>query len=202
MIQLLADKTARFIAAGDENADIEVLTYGYYMFYQQWITLIAILLIALPFGLFFLVLASLVTSMTLRGCTGGTHAAHPIICKLSAFAIAFTPSVLAGVFSLKLLPVGFAVFYLLSVVLLVIYAPADTDVRKITNPRKRKRMKIESLIWLSVFFSAAVFLQGRLPSIAFVVAVTAFISCCLVHPIAYWLFGFDPKTKEARKPRW
>jgi len=200
MIQLLAEKTAKFLAADDE--EVEILTYGYYMFYQQWLTVIVLLLIAFLLGLFIPVLASIITYMTLRGSTGGTHATHPIICKIAFFAFTYTPVILAEVFKIRLVPIAFAVLYLLSIVLLLIYAPGDTDVKKITEPKIRKRMKIESIIWLSVFFIAAVLLQGRFSSMAFVVAVTAFITCSLVHPAAYWVFGFDPKTKEARKSRW
>jgi len=202
MIQLLAEKTARFLAKDDENADVEVLTYGYYMFYQQWLVIIVILLLSLLVGLFFAVLASIITFMVLRGCACGTHATHPVICRIVVFAVAFIPAVLAEVYAVKLVTVIFAVLYLLSVVLLVLYAPGDTDVRKIHDPHIRKRMKIESIVWVSVFFLVAVLLQSRFPSIAFVMATTAFITCCLVHPVAYWLFGFDPKTKEARKQRW
>jgi len=202
MIQTLADKTARFIAKGDETADVEVLTYGYYMFYQQWITTIVILLLALVCGLFFPVLVSMVVSMTLRGSTGGTHATRAIICKIVAFVMAFAPALAAEVFGLRMFPIAFVVLYLLCIALIVVYVPTDTDVKKFTNPRLRKRMKIESLVLVSLFFAAAIFLQERIPVIAFVIAIITFVACSLVHPMAYWLFGFDPVTKEAKKSRW
>jgi len=200
MIQFLSEKTARYLAKDDEEADLEILTYGYYMFYQQWLVLFLILAVALPFGLFFPVLASLVTSMVLRGSVCGTHATHPLICKIAAFALAFTPAILAEFFGLRLTPIAIAVMIVFSVALVIKYAPGDTDVKKI-SPSKRRGMKIESIIWVSVFFLAAVLLRGIFPVIAFVIATTAMITCCFVHPVAYWLFGFDPVTKEARKPR-
>jgi len=201
MIKLLSEKTARYLADGDETADVEIIAYGYYMFYQQWIITLAILLVALPFGLFFPVLASVAVAMILRGCAAGTHATHPIICKIAAFAMAFTPVILAEVFALRLTPVVALVIYLLSVALLVKYAPGDTDVKKIRNPKIRRQMKTQSLIWVTVFFTAAVFLNGRFPVIAFVVAAAALMTCSLVHPLIYRLFGFDPVTKEALRPR-
>jgi len=202
MIQLLAERTARYLADGDDPADIEVIAYGYYMFYQQWLTILAILITALVVGIFPLVLISVAVFMILRGCVGGTHATHPVICKMSAFVFTLTPPIVSEFSSVGIsLPV-MAVLYLLSVALVARYTPGETDVKKFRDPRVRKRMKIESLAWISGFFLVAAILSVRLPSVAFVIAVTAFVTTSLVHPIAYWLFGFDPETKEARRPRW
>jgi len=200
MVQFLSEKTAQYLAKDDESADVEVLTYGYYIFYQQWLVALLILLLSLPFGLFFPVLASLVTSMVLRGCVCGTHATHPLICKITAFVLAFAPAILAEFFDLRLGLFVLVAMYLFSIVLLIKYAPGDTDVKKVPA-NKRKRMKIESIIWVSLFFLAAIILQDIFPAVAFVVPLTALITCCFVHPVAYSLFGFDPVTKEARKPR-
>ena len=201
MIKFLSERTARYLASDDDAAeDIEVIEYGYYMLYQQWLVTIAILLVSLPFGLFFPVLASLVTSMVLRGYTCGTHATHPLICKATSFVIAFTPAILAVFFADRLALIAIVVMYLISIALLIKYAPGDTDVKKIHNPKIRMQMKIQSIVTVTIFILAAILIQSRFPEIAFVVVVTAFITCCFVHPWAYWLFGFDPVTKEARKP--
>jgi len=171
------------------------------MFYQQWVTVLVILLASLPFGLFPLVLASLVTSMVLRGCVGGTHARHPVVCKVTTFVLAFVPAVLAGVFAVRFVLAIIAVIYLLSLALVLKYAPGETHVTKFRDPRVRKRLKIESIVWVSVFCLAAALLNGRLPAIAFTVAVTTFSTTFLTHPLSYRLFGFDPVTKEAVKSR-
>ena len=202
MIQYLSEKTAKWLAEGDDPADIEVIAYGYYMFYQQWLVTIGILLIALPFGLFPLVLTSLVTFMVLRGYIAGTHATHPLICKAFTFGLAFTPAVLATFFAVRLPLPAVLALYLLSIAILVKYAPGDTDVKKIHNPQIRKQMKMKSVVCTSMFFLAAALLHGRFPMFSFVIATTAFIASSMVHPVMYWLFGFDPVTKEARKPRW
>jgi len=201
MIQFLADKTASYLAKGDDPADVEVIAYGYYIFYQQWLMTLAILLVALPFGWFFSILASLVTSLAMRGCVCGTHATHPLVCKIASFAVAFTPVILAEVFALRIVPVAAIIMYVLGAVMILKYAPGDTDVKKIHNPDIRKSMKIQAMVRLSVFFVVAMLINGRFPEIAFVIATTAFIACCFVHPWAYRLFGFDPVTKEALRSR-
>ena len=202
MIKFLSERTARYLASDDENADIEVLAYGYYVIYQQWVVSLVLLLMAIPFGLFFHVLASLATSMTLRAHACGAHANHALVCKIAAFALAFIPSIISVVFAVSLMPVVVVLLYLFAVALLAKYAPGDTNITKVRDPALRKRMKLKAIVWLTIFFFvAAVFLQARYPAIAFVVMTTAVLTSCFVHPWVYWLFGFDPVTKEARKQR-
>lgn len=201
MVHYLANKTAHFLAKDDDPEDIEVIAYGYYMFYQQWLVTIAILLTGWAFGVFFPVLASLIVFMTLRGCVRGTHATHPLICRVATFAMVFAPVVLSVVLGVRLLPVLAVMLYLACIAMLIKYAPGDTDVQKFRDPRVRKQMKIQSIVWVSVFFLAAVLLNGHFPEISLVVAVAAFLTCGFVHPLAYRAFGFDPVTKEAFKPR-
>ncbi|MCL2857078.1 MAG: accessory gene regulator B family protein [Oscillospiraceae bacterium] len=201
MIQFLADRTAQYLAKDDDPADIEVIAYGYYMFYQQWLITIAILLVSLPFGWFFPVLAAVTTTMVLRGCVAGTHATHPLTCKIAAFSMSFIPVILAEVFGLTVVPIAILVMYLLCVALIVKYAPGDTDVKKIKDPLIRKSMKIRSMVWVSAFFAAVIISNGVFPEISFVIAVSALVTCFMVHPLAYRLFGFDPVTKEAFRLR-
>jgi predicted membrane chloride channel (bestrophin family) len=61
--------------------------------------------------------------------------------------------------------------------------------------------KITSIILTSVFFLAAALSHSWFPTTASpVVAATAFLTACFVHPVAYWLLGFDPVTREVREP--
>jgi len=204
MIQFLANRTAKYIARGDDTADVEILTYGYYLFYQTTVTAAVLLLIALPFGLFFHVLASLAASMILRGPAGGAHAKYAIVCRIVSFFQAFIPALLGELFADRLfafwwsLPIVF-VLYIFSIALLVKYAPGETDVTKIPDLAKRREMKRNACIWTTALFIIAMVLHIWLPAIAFVVIVTTTIVCCFVHPWVYWLFGFDPVTREVRR---
>ena len=83
--------------------------------------------------------------------------------------------------------------------MLLLYAPAETDVKKVRDPHKRKRMKIEAIAWLSILFSVAALVQSRLPAMSFVIVATVVSACLFVHPWMYSLNGFDPVTREARK---
>ena len=198
MLQFLASKTAYYLAKDDETADVEVLTYGYYLLYQEWLVRIGMLLVALPFRLFFHVLASIVTFDLIRKCALGAHAKYPIVCRIITYTVSFGPAILAEVFSVRLAPIAYVALYLFGVVSLLLYAPAETNVKKVRDPQKRKRLKVEAIAWLSVLFFVAALAQGLLPAISFVIVATAASACCMVHPWVYWINGFDPVTREER----
>jgi len=204
MIQTLAEKTAKYLAKKDENADVEILTYGYYLIYQLWLVNIALLLIALPLRLFFQVLAALITFAIMRGPTVGAHANHPLICKLVTFLVVFIPSILGvlladRIFAFEFTPLIVVILYIFALMLVIKYAPADTDVTKIECKDKQKQMKIKSILWLTTLFILALVVHFWIASIAFVIIITSVIACCFVHPWAYLLFGFDPLTREIRR---
>lgn len=200
MVQYLADKTAHYLAKDNEDVDVEVISYGYYLFYQEWVARIFALLLALPFGLFFHVLVSIVVFDRIRKCAMGTHAKHPIICRILTYTVWFGPAVLSVIFSLRFVPIVYIGLYAFSLVLLILYAPAETDVKKVPDVHMRKRLKIEAVCWMSGLFLIAVVLQGFgfAPDFSFVIVMTAVLACCMVHPWMYWINGFDPVTRELR----
>jgi len=198
MIQFLAQKTAHYLAKDCETADVDVLTYGYYLLYQEWLLRIFALLIALPFGLFFHVLTSIISFNLIRRCALGAHAKYPIVCRITTYTIWFGPAVLAVFFSLGLNIFAYLIMYMFCIVSLLLYAPAETDVKKVPNPIKRKRLKFEAILWMSLLFLLAIFMQGLIPAISFVIVVTVVLACCMVHPWVYRVNGYDPVTREMR----
>ena len=198
MIQFLANKTAFYLAKDCETADEEVLAYGYYLLYQEWLVRICALLIALPFGLFFHVFTSIIVFNLIRQCAMGAHAKYPIVCRIFTYTIWFGPAILSEFVHLRLSSIHYIALYIFGAVLLFLYAPAETDVKKVPNPQKRKRLKLEAIAWLTLLFFIAAFIQGLLPVKSVVIVVTALMACCMVHPWMYWINGFDPVTREVR----
>lgn len=199
MIQFLAEKTALYLAKDCADADVEVLKYGYYLLYQEWIVKFGALLVAIPFGLFFHVLVAIVAFILIRRCAIGAHAKYPIVCRIITYTVWFGPAVLAGIFSFRFTLIHFIGLYVFGIISLLLYAPAETEVKKVPTPQMHKRLKLESIVWLSFLFIVAVVIQGMLPDIAFVITATATLACCMVHPWMYWVNGFDPVTRESRR---
>jgi|GEM_PF-6242504 len=73
------------------------------------------LLVALPFGLFFHVLASIIAFNLIRRCALGAHAKCPIVCRIITYIVAFVPAVLAEFLHIRLTPVSFAALFIFGV---------------------------------------------------------------------------------------
>jgi len=200
MIQFLARKTAHYLSKDCDTADVEVLEYGYYLIYQEWFVRIGALLLALPFGLFFHVLASLVAFNLIRRCAMGAHAKYPIVCRIITYTVLFGPGVLSGILGFRLTVIAYVGLYIFGIVSLLLYAPAETDVKKVPDLRVRKRLRVEAVVTLSLLFLVAVLLHSSRSDISFVIVVAAVLACCMVHPWVYWVNGFDPITREIRTP--
>ena len=198
MVRYLAKIMAEYIAQDDETADVEVLTYGYYLVFQEWLLNIALMLVALPFGLFFHILAAVLVIRMMRFRAGGVHARYSIVCWMTTFAYAYIPTGLAVGFSLSLSPTAFLILYVVGFAILLKYAPAETDIKKVNDSKERRRLKIGSIVHYSILFLVAAIVQVWWPQVAFVIVVSAAITCFFVLPVAYWLYGFDPVTKEER----
>jgi accessory gene regulator B len=191
----LAGKTAAYIVKNDPSADYEVLEYGYDILFQEISVTILTLLLALPFGLFVHVAISLATYNVLRLYAGGLHAKHRIVCIVTSIVIMFGPSVLFAKLGVSLPIAAILALYLLNLVLLLLYAPADTEAKPIQDRQTRKRMKMASVSWLTIIYCLALILHGRFPDYSAVLAAMPFIVCCFAHPLAYWLYGCKKSKK-------
>ncbi len=175
MIRYFAGKAAAYIVRNDPSADYEVLEYGYDVLFQEAGVTILTLLLALPLGLFFHIAVSLAAYNILRLCAGGIHANHRVVCVLTSIVIMFGPSVIFGKLGVTLPLIAIPSLYVAGVVMLLFYAPADTETKPIQYLPTRKRMKIISIAWLSVLYAAAFALHGRFPDYSAVLAVMPFI---------------------------
>jgi len=195
MVHYLANKTAEYIADGDETADVEVIRYGYYLVYQEWIVNIAFALVALPFGLFFHALAAVLSVRLIRSRAGGTHARHSYVCRITSFVIVFLPIILAVAFPVVLSPLVF-LLYPLGFAALFVYAPAETNYKKVNDPKERKSLKVGALVNFSVLFLIAAALWSWFPEISFAIVGATIFACTAVLPVMYRVYGFDPVTRE------
>lgn len=196
MIRRLSEKIARYIANNDESADFEVLVYGYDVLLQEVFVFLITLILALPFGLFFHVLIALVSYNLLRRYAGGVHAKYRTACITSSVAIMFGPAVLFGKLGYF---IPFAVMpglFVFSLALLLLYAPADTEMKPVRTPSKRRSMKTCAAVLLTAYFTAALLLVDRFPAQSSVLAVTATIVSCFTHPWAYKIYGCE-KSKNS-----
>ena len=189
MIKYLAQAIASYTVKHDNSADFEVLVYGYELLLQRFFVVGIALVAALPLGLFFHVLTAEIVYSMMRGCTGGLHAKYRWLCMAVSVLIQFGPAFLTAKAGVYIEPWGIVACFAANVALLLLYAPADTEAMPIYNPVRRKKLKIQGLIYLAAFFFIAAAIYSFLPEISFILVVTPTIACCFTHPAAYWLFG-------------
>lgn len=189
MIKYLSERIATCVCKNDEDADVEVVAYGFDIFLQEAGVILLALLLALPFGLLLPVAVSIVAYKLLRRYAGGTHAAHRIACMITSILVAFGPALVFARTSLRIpLPV-LAALCVLDLILLYRYAPADTDTRPVRNPDTRRRMRLIALVTMAAYTVVALALNFWRPDYASLLVTIATAVCCTTHPAAYRLYG-------------
>ena len=191
MIRFLSQKLANYVTKNDDSADFEILAYGYDLMFQEIGVVLITLLIALPFGLFSPVLLSILSYNIVRRYAGGTHAKHRAACIITSVLTMFGPAYLFTKLEVPLPLPMILLLYVYSAVLLILYAPADTEIKPIRDPQKRKRAKYSGVFTLTVCTLLAILLREKWSSYAGILTVVPTIVSSLTHPLAYKLYGCE-----------
>ena len=199
MTKYLSGKIAAYIVKNDDTADYEELAYGYEVLLHDALVVLALLLIAVPFGLALHVIFLLVVYHLLRGFAGGAHAKSGVVCKVTSVVFLYGIAFLSAKTALRIPVYAIVPLYVLDAALLLLYAPADTEVMPIRNPGVRKSLKIKSVICLSACFGAALLTGSRWASIASILVLTPTLACCFTHPAAYWLYGCKKSNQQTKE---
>lgn len=189
MIHYLAEKTARHLTKGDESADYDVLLYGYELIFQEVAVVLLAMLIALPLGLLVHLPIAIATYYLLRRYAGGTHAQHRALCIATSVLALFGPAFVFVHTELRLSLPAMLLLFAADAALLLLYAPADTEIRPVQDPAVRKRMKGMALLVLVAYLLFALLINRWRSDFASLVLVVATIVCCLTHPLAYRVYG-------------
>lgn len=189
MITHLSKMTARYIARNDESADYDVLVYGYELLYQELAVHLLTLIIALPFGIMPYVLAGLILFKIIRNFTGGAHANHRVVCTIVSTSVLFGPSLVFVKLGFRIPVFVIGILFVLDLLLLAKYAPADTELKPIQSPDKRAALKRMAILSLFAVFIVSFFLWRVNPGFAEAMVVTVTIVCLFTHPAIYKLLG-------------
>lgn len=189
MIKSLSLSIAKYIVKTENDADLEILAYGYELILQEIVVIIVSICLAAPFGIVPHILLSSVLYDLMRSVAGGLHASNRIACILTSVLIIFGPALIftrSGV----VFPAGWIVpLFALSFILIMRYAPADTDIRPVTDAIKKRTMKRSAVTILAIAFLLAC---ATYPYSSAFSAVFAFIPAMvglLLHPASYRVFG-------------
>ena len=141
-----------------DKESTEVLHYGIYITILNIFDLIFIFFIAAAFNILNYVLIAFISFNVLRLFAGGVHAKTPLTCLLVSSCILLgIPAVVMYVPIFYLLKY---ILFALSLILLMIYSPADVSEKPITSGSHLKTLKILSVLYTAALFVASFFTKN------------------------------------------
>lgn len=191
MIKYLSNKIASQVAESDVTADQEIIAYGFEILLQEAGIVVIAALIALLFGLLPYVLAALVSYNLIRQFSGGAHSASRAVCMIFSVFLLYGISFLSARTGLSIPLAVVFLLYVFNVSLLLLYAPADTEIKPIQEPETRKKLKASAIASVTLCFLVAVLTKSRWEGISNVLLLIPTLATCTTHPIAYKLFGCE-----------
>lgn len=163
--------------------DMEVALYGMEVIYSLVTKTLLFFIISIAFGwqMEFLTVSLLLA--TIRTSSFGFHADKEVNCYIVSFITIFGTIYIAKNYSFDILFI--AIVCLLSILVTILYAPADTEKKPLLNARIRTILKLCSTI-TALFFSLIAIINVGFVSTAIVCILP--VNALNISPILYKIF--------------
>ena len=164
---------------------IDEIMYGIEGIYLTITKTIVIFLIAFILGIYKNLFFLLLSFNFIRLFAFGMHANNSFMCLLLSSII-----FLGFAFASKYVALNInlvAILYLLIILIMILYAPADTVKRPLIKRKKRIKFKFLSVLVTIIYFILTIFLNNN--TISNYLLFGLIIECILILPITYKLFG-------------
>ena len=181
------NSTISFITKYKEysNEEIENMRYSLEGLYLTFTKLIVIFSLAIILGIFKEVIILLVLFNIIRFTGFGFHAKTSIECLITSTLLFIGVPYL--VLYLKPNKITLLIIGIISLIILSIYAPADTVKRPLPNKRKRLYRKIGTIVIAGVFIITSFLIKNT--SISYLLIIALMIEAIMVSPLIYKIFG-------------
>lgn len=164
---------------------IEVIEYGLEGLYLTFTKIIVILLLSIVLNIFKETLLMLLFYNIIRLFAFGLHTKNSMACLITSLLL-----FIGGPYLSIYLKISLEVKIILSVIaviLIAIYAPADTEKRPLINEKKRKKFKILSIITSIIMTCLIIYTDGNyISNFMFIGFIEATI---MILPITYKIYG-------------
>ncbi len=174
------------ISAEDE----EILRYGIQIYYFNISKLLILAVASIAMGIFAEACIVFILIAILKRFAFGFHANTFWFCLIISFINIFGIVYLSELEFNPMIKIALAVA---SVILFVLYSPADTEERPLVNSRKRVKLKIQAILTAALYLLLSLFTDGRLSNM--IVLSLIFIGLN-TSPILYILFKKGYKNYE------
>lgn len=184
----MIDKICSFILArirkeipDIDGERIEIINYGLQMIIGEVPKLIVTLIIAYLLGVLKLTILAYIMLLPYKYFVGGVHAKSHIACMITTPLIYSGNALISK--SLPFLPneyryMAILITWIFSIIVISIYAPADTENVPILRKKERKFKKIMSYITMTLTLCVAIILQNK-----YIIVSNILIIGCLIHSI-------------------
>jgi len=177
---------AGFIVKNDDTADHEVLTYGFGLILSGLVTYTVVLTSALLLGLMQEMLVAIFAYIAMRQAIGGVHANSRLVCFITYISTLYLCIFLSFILNVDIFAV--VILYVISLILLILYAPADTKAQPMVKYRLLR--KVAGIAILTVLFCISTFLlQNQV--YANILLFVSTLMCVLLHPVVYRAYGCE-----------
>ena len=175
----LVNKTNKY-----NNTELEEIKYGLESIYLAITKVVVILFISACIGLFKEAVLFLLIFNLVRATAFGLHASKSIWCWISSsISFLLIPFICKNV----IFPtIFYIVASIITMIIFLLYAPADTVKRPLINKKKRKMYKILSVITALIFISLIFIIDNFLIKKMFIFALI--LESILILPITYKIF--------------
>ena len=188
MKELFLKKSVEFITKYNKKHsedDIEKIKYGLEGIYLTITKLVIIFLIAIIFNFFKELLIMLVFFNIIRFPAFGFHADKSITCLIISTTILLGLTYLMINISVSLF--NKVVISLLCLLTYILFAPADTVKRPLTNVKKRRYRKLASIIGALLYIAMIILIKNT--TISNLILTALIVESIMINPIMYKLFN-------------
>lgn len=176
------------------NDELEVICYGLESLYLTLTKIIVILILAILLGIFKEVIIMLISYNIIRLFAFGLHSKTSFGCLVSSIILfiggAYISMYLS--FSIIIRIIG----SIISVILIALYAPADTEKRPLINKGKRIRYKFYSIIISTIVSILIIYYKNNITNFLFVGLIEEVI---MILPITYKILGLSYNNYKTYK---
>lgn len=172
------------------NEDIEKIEYGLEGIYLTFTKLIIIIALAIIFGFFKELVIVLVLFNIIRFFAFGFHAKDSLTCLITSIIL-----ILGLTYLMINININIYIKYIIiaiSLINYILFAPADTIKRPLTNIKKRKYRKIGAITILLIYSILLLYFKDKL--ISNMLLTSIIIEGILINPITYKIFNMPYKN--------
>lgn len=183
----LSEKCLNFIKSNTPipEEDLEKIYYGLQVILMDTSKTILLLATGYLLGILKYVVIAYIVFAFLRNFASGVHANSTLQCIIVNYVLFLGNVYLSLNFSINI--IAQSIIFIISFILVFLYAPGDTEERPLVSKKLRKSLKIKSLTVVIIFYIITLLIKNNIYTNLITYSVLE--ESLVITPIVYKLFG-------------